>query len=45
MGIGGAFFVYTGVSLTQTLYGLYVIPDNRGLSLVMIENQQKNEKH
>jgi len=37
MNLYGTFFFYTGTTLAAMLWGLFTIPDNRGLSLAKIE--------
>ena len=39
LGFHGTFWVYSGVGLGMAVYGWWVIPDNRGLSLVKIEDR------
>jgi hypothetical protein len=33
----GTFYLYAGISFTALLWGLFHIPDNRGLSLAKVE--------
>jgi hypothetical protein len=35
----GTFYLYAGVSFAGLLWGLYQIPDNRGLSLAKVEEK------
>ena len=47
LGFHGTFWVYSMVGLGMAVYGWWVIPDNRGLSLVKIEDRilrNKNNK-
>jgi len=39
LGFHGTFWVYSGVGFGMAVYGWWVIPDNRGLSLVKIEDR------
>ena len=39
IGFHGTFWLYSAMCLLMTVYGWWVIPDNRGLSLVKIEDR------
>ncbi len=37
MGFAGTYYVYTGVSVAMAIWGFVTIPDNRGKTLVQVE--------
>ena len=45
MGLYGLCFLYTGFGILNCLWGIYTIPDNRGKSLVKVEEMYEQKKN
>ena len=44
IGLSNCFFLYGSVGILNFLWGLITIPDNRGKSLVKVEERYENNK-